>query len=124
MTRNILKYTLFVLLIIVFSCGEENKTKMIKKRIKEAEKDLEQKVIAKYPTLSAEDIKTLVVDRKWMDGIEGSVMSEVDRLSQTLAGRVKELAERYEETLPEITKKTEEFSKKVNNHLIKMGFKV
>ena len=94
-----------------------------KKNIKEVEKDLEQKILAKYPTLSIEDVKTLVVDRKWADALEDSVMSEVDRLSQTLAGRVKELAARYEETLPEITKRTEELTKKVNEHLIKMGFK-
>jgi len=95
-----------------------------KKKIKEAEKDLEEKIIAKYPTLSIEEIKTLVVDCKWMDAIENTVMSELDRLSQTLAGRVKELAERYEQTLPEIVKKTDELTKKVNDHLTKMGFKL
>ncbi|MBU2592401.1 type I restriction-modification system subunit M [Patescibacteria group bacterium] len=95
-----------------------------KKKIKEAEKDMEQKIITKYPTLSIEDIKTLVVDRKWMGAFESSVMSEVDRLSQTLAGRVKELAERYEQTLPEIVKNTDELTKKVNDHLTRMGFKV
>ena len=94
-----------------------------KKKIKEAEKGLEQKILSKYPTLSIEDIKTLVVDRKWMDSLESSVMSEVDRLSQTLAGRVNELVERYKETLPEITQKTEKLSNKVNEHLIRVGFK-
>lgn len=95
-----------------------------KNKIKEVEKDIEQKILAKYPTLSMEDIKRLVVDRKWMDELENSVMSELDRLSQTLAGRVKELAERYEQTLPEIVTRTDSLTKKVNEHLAKMGFKV
>ncbi len=95
-----------------------------KKEIKAAEQDSEKKVVAKYPTLSIDDVKTLVVDRKWMDTLESLVMSEVDRLSQTLAGRVKELSERYEDTLPEIIQKTEELTKKVSEHLAKMGFKV
>ncbi len=34
MARNILKYILFFLLIIVFSCGEENKTKNMEKQLK------------------------------------------------------------------------------------------
>ena len=93
-----------------------------KNKIKDAEKDIEQKILAKYPILSIEDIKTLVVDRKWLDELENSVMSELDRLSQTLTGRVKELAERYEQTLPEIVNKTDELTKKVNDHLAKMGF--
>ena len=95
-----------------------------KKKIKELEKDIEQKITAKYPTLSVEDIKKLVVERKWMDTLEKNIISEVDRLSQTLAGRVKELADRYDQTLPEIVKNTEELTKKVNQHLTKMGFKL
>jgi type I restriction enzyme M protein len=94
----------------------------IKKAIKEAEQDLEQKVIAKYPALSLEEIKTLVVERKWMDTIQVAVESEMDRLSQRLAGRVKELAERYQEPLPELTTEVETFSAKVDDHLEKMGF--
>ena len=39
-----------------------------KRKIKEAEKDLERKVLAKYPTLKTDEVKTLVVERKWMDG--------------------------------------------------------
>lgn len=50
-------------------------------------------------------MKTLVVERKWMDALETAVRGEVDRLSQQLTGRVKELAERYAEPMPEITAK-------------------
>lgn len=98
--------------------------KKLKKQIKEAEKDIERKVLEKYPTLSHDEVKRSVVEEKWMRELEENILAEVDRLSQTLAGRVKELGERYADTLPEIEKEVEEFSQKVDAHLEKMGFKV
>lgn len=94
-----------------------------KKAIKEAENDLEEKLIAKYPAFKIDEIKMLVVDRKWMDDINIRILGEVDRLSQTLAGRVKTLAERYAEPMPEITKEVEGLTGKVEEHLKKMGLK-
>ena len=94
----------------------------VKTAIKEAEKNLEGKILAKYPTLNPDEIKMLVVERKWMDELSARVLGEVDRLSQTLAGRVKELAERYAEPMPEIIKEVEKLTKKVEDHLAKMGF--
>lgn len=93
-----------------------------KTALKNAENDLENKVLAMYPRLTVDEIKTLVVEQKWMDVIEGLVVAEVDRLSHTLAGRVQELASRYAETLPHIEHEVEELSKKVDAHLKKMGF--
>ena len=93
-----------------------------KKVIKDTEKELEKKILTKYPTFTAEEIKTLVVERKWMDELSIQIMDEVDRLSQTLAGRVKELAERYSEPLPKIRSELGTLTKKVENHLVKMGF--
>jgi len=101
--------------------GKEAGTKKV---IKDAEKDLEKKVLTKYPTLTEDEIKTLVVERKWIDELSARVLGEVDRLSQTLAGRVKELAERYAEPMPEITKDVETLTEKVEAHLAKMGFKL
>jgi type I restriction enzyme M protein len=93
-----------------------------KKAIKEAEADLEKKVLVKYPTFTVEEIKTLVVEKKWLAELMMRVLGEIDRLSQTLAGRVKELAERYAEPMPEILEDVEELTKKVAGHLSKMGF--
>lgn len=93
-----------------------------KKAIKDTEKDLEKKVLTKYPALTLEEIKTLVVDRKWMDEMSARVLGEVDRLSHTLAGRVKELAERYAEPMAQVTKEVETLTEKVEGHLSKMGF--
>ncbi len=93
-----------------------------KKAIKDAENDLEKKILTKYPTFTLEEIKTLVVERKWMEELSSRVLGEIDRLSHTLAGRVKELAERYAEPMPEIAKDVEALTKKVEGHLAKMGF--
>src|SRR3990167_10111961 len=93
-----------------------------KKAIKDAEKDLEKKVLSKYPTFTLDEIKTLVVDRKWMDEMSARALGEVDRLSHTLAGRVKELADRYAEPMSEVTKEVETLTEKVESHLSKMGF--
>jgi len=94
----------------------------LKKKKKEAEKDLEDKVVEIYPKLTPEDIKILIVESKWMTELEKRILGEVDRQSQILAGRVKVLAERYNETLPEIEKETEILTQKVTEHLEKMGF--
>ena len=59
-----------------------------------------------------------------MDELQNRIMSEVERTSQTLAGRIKELAERYNETLPEIEKETKTLTAKVSEHLAQMGFKI
>lgn len=94
-----------------------------KKRIKDIEHDLEQKVLAKFPTLTPEEIKVFVVEREWMDELEKRITSEVNRLSQRLAGRIKELTERYKDTLPKIEQMVEMLTAKTDEHLKKMGFK-
>ena len=93
-----------------------------KRAIKDAESTLEEKVLAKYPTLSLEEIKALVIERKWMEALVAAVMGEADRLSQSLTGRVKELALRYAVPMPAITKNVAELNAKVEAHLRKMKF--
>jgi len=92
------------------------------KKIKEATADLDAKVIERYKTLTETEMKQLVVDDKWMASIERSVKTEMERISQRLTQRIKELAERYETTLPKQTIEVAEFEEKVIAHLQKMGF--
>lgn len=94
----------------------------LNKKIKEAIADLDTKVIERYKTLSEVEIKQLVVDDKWMARIERSVKTEMERISQRLTQRIKELAERYETPLPKQTTNVAELEDKVNVHLQKMGF--
>ncbi len=95
-----------------------------KKTIKDALIDIEKKVLKKYPTLSIDEVKTLVVEDKWMNELSTRILGEVDRLSQTLAGRVKELAERYVKPMPKIVEEVEDLKNKVERHLKKMGFDI
>jgi type I restriction enzyme M protein len=92
------------------------------KKIKEAVRALDAKVAAKYGKLSKEEIKTLVVDDKWMGTLAAVVQSELNRVSQELTGRVKELAERYAVSMPTIASKVDELSTKVDDHLKEIGF--
>lgn len=91
---------------------------------KEAVKALEVKVTGKYGKLTEDDIKIVVVDDKWMVTLAGVVRSELDRVSQALTGRIKQLAERYTAPLPAIAARVEELSVQVDTHLKNMGFKL
>jgi type I restriction enzyme M protein len=93
-----------------------------KKALKEAEAALDQKCLAKYPTLTEAEVKTLVIAQKWMTALATSIHAEVERISQTLTQRVKELAERYETPLPKVESRVEELQGKVTGHLQNMGF--
>ena len=92
------------------------------KAVREAQAALDEKVLAKYPKLTEAEIKTLVVDDKWFASIQGAIEGEVQRLTQRLAGRVRELEERYAAPLPQFTRSVAELEVKVNRHLEKMGF--
>jgi len=94
----------------------------IKTKIKKALDELEIKVIAKYPRLTIDEIKTTVVDKKWVAEMENRVKTEMDNISHRLTQRIKELAERYESTLPQLTDSVTELTAKVEGHLQKMGF--
>ena len=94
----------------------------LKKAIKEAEVALDQLAHDKYPELSEDEIKTLVVDDKWLTNLEGATRGEMDRISQALTRRVKELVDRYETPLPKMTSRVTGLEEKVNAHLQRMGF--
>ena len=94
----------------------------IAKQVKDAQKALDTRVTAKYSQLSEVEIKRLVVEDKWFSVLVSSVQGELDRVSQTLTGRIKQLAERYSTPLPKLTTEVELLSARVDEHLIKMGF--
>jgi type I restriction enzyme M protein len=92
-----------------------------KVRLKAAQDDLEVKVAAKYPTLTEGEIKTLVVDHKWLATLAAVVQGELDRVSQTLTSRIRELAERYATPLPQLTDQVAKLASRVEEHLEIMG---
>jgi hypothetical protein len=65
-----------------------------------------------------------VVDDKWLAAIDADVHGEMDRISQALTQRVKELAYRYEVPLPQLSSRISEIEGNVNGHLTRMGFEI
>jgi type I restriction enzyme M protein len=92
------------------------------KALKKAQDKLDALAYAKYPTLTEVQIKTLVVDDKWLGAVDAAIHGEMDRISQTLTRRVKELAERYETPLPQQVRRVSDLERSVNAHLERMGF--
>jgi type I restriction enzyme M protein len=91
-------------------------------KTKAAKAELEKKVIAQYPKLSVEDIKAIVVDKKWMHSMGQRIRTEMDNISHRLTQRIRELAERYETPLPQLSDEVDELTAKVEGHLREMSF--
>jgi type I restriction enzyme M protein len=94
----------------------------LKRRLKTADSELDAKCLAQYPKLTESEVKTLVVDDKWMSALNAATHGEMDRISQALAQRVKELANRYETPMPQLVIVATRLEGKVKQHLAKMGF--
>jgi len=92
-----------------------------KKAQKDAIKKLHEQVFAKYPKLTEDEIKVLTVDDKWFTSVKAGIDGEVQAVAQRLAGRVRELDERYAEPLPTLEQTTADLGSTVAEHLKKMG---
>ena len=91
--------------------------------IKTAKAELEKLVIAQYPKLTIDEIKTVVAEKKWMENMEQRIRNEMDNISHRLTQRIKELADRYETPLPKLTKDVNALTAKVEGHLKQMDYK-
>ena len=96
----------------------------LKKQLKGAEADLDDKAYTQYPKLTEPEVMTLVVDDKWLVALNAMIHSEMDRVSQQLTQRVKQLAERYETPLAELSDRVVHLDATVNRHLTQMGFQM
>jgi type I restriction enzyme M protein len=90
-------------------------------KVSDAQDALLLKVAAQYGKLTEDEIKTLVVDDKWLATIAAAVQGELDRVSQTLTARIRQLAERYATPLPQLTGEVATLAARVDEHLKKMG---
>ena len=94
----------------------------LKKKLEELEALVDRQAYEHYPRLKEAEIKTLVVDDKWLSALDAAVRGELDRITQRLTHRVKELADRYEAPLPAVAKRVEDLQSLVDGHLARMGF--
>ena len=93
----------------------------LKKSLNALKDEIERKVISKYPNLLEEEIKILIVDKKWFSTFSERIESELDNISHRLSNRIKELADRYEKPIILIEKEVEDLTSKVEEHLKAMG---
>ncbi|BCT67016.1 class I SAM-dependent DNA methyltransferase [Nitrosospira sp. NRS527] len=93
----------------------------LKKTVKTLEVRLDQKAYEHYAALTEVEVKTLVVEDKWMARLQQDVQQELERVSQTLTQRIRELAARYETPLPKLESDVAALSAKVEEHLKRMG---
>ena len=98
------------------------KVKEYEKLIKELNAALDDACRAKYAELTIDEIKELLVNRKWYYTIFEGIKALYVTTSHEIASRVSELAERYEDTLPSLENEVESYEAKVKAHLERMGF--
>lgn len=93
------------------------------KVVKDLKKALDEKCRARYDSLTEEEILELLVNKKWFNSIFSGIADLYTAISHHLTNRIIELADRYEDTLPDLEKDTAEYEAKVKFHLERMGFK-
>ena len=92
-----------------------------KGRTKAAQTELDEKVLARYATLTVAEIAEIVVDDKWVANVERAIGREVERLAGGLVDRIRVLTERYADALPELEARVETLDARVRLHLQDMG---
>jgi len=93
----------------------------LKKAVKELDAQLDQLAHDHYAKLRMAEIKTLVVEDKWLARLAADLQGELARVGQTLTARIRELAERYATPLPQLVDEVALLSAKVESHLKQMG---
>jgi type I restriction enzyme M protein len=94
---------------------------VLKRSAKDQDVVIDKLAYEKYPTLTEAEIKALVVDDKWMARLSVAVHDELDRVSHTLTGRIRELAERYATPLSTLVDEANTLAAHVEEHLEHMG---
>ena len=92
------------------------------KLVKILKSQLEEKVKEKYSLLTVEEIKELLVNKKWYYSIFDGIDALYVAISHNITNRIIELAERYEDTLPSLSAVVDDYEVRVKSHLERMGF--
>ncbi|MET9841343.1 type I restriction-modification system subunit M [Streptomyces virginiae] len=98
-----------------------NEEAVAKKAAKEAQAALDLATLKKYGALTEPEVKRLVLDDKWHATVTSRVASEAESLTLALVRRIKELGERYTETVEMLGTELEKLETRVFMHLVDMG---
>ena len=96
--------------------------KAAKKQTKEAIAKLTKLVVEKYPLLTVDEIKDMVINVKWHTAIVGGAINEAWRVTYGIEEQITALVSRYERRLTDIEQSVGDLEKRVIAHLAKMGF--
>lgn len=108
-------------LVVLEQCNElMAKLDVAKQQIKRLSGEINDALIVKYKDLDEAEVKRLALI-KWESALITTIESDRSRVSQNLADRISVLGTRYDEVLPEITKRMQGLESKVTSHLVAMG---
>jgi len=93
----------------------------LKKTFKAKEVELDQLTLEQFGKLTVNEVREIVVEDKWVTSIKLDIQTEIDAISQRLTTRIKELGERYDTKLGDLTSETQSIESKVAEHLQEMG---
>jgi type I restriction enzyme M protein len=99
-------------------CG---KKKEASKALAAQVETLTDKVRKKYDALTADDIRDLVINDKWLQELKGRSEAENKRVCESISSQVLVLNERYAKPLPAINEDIARLSGEVDGFLMAMG---
>ena len=94
----------------------------LNKTLKEKQTNLTDAVVKKYAVLTEDEIKMLVVERKWLASVVNGCEALMQNVTHQIARDVTALAERYEATLNDTEVHVKDLEQKVILSLNEMGF--
>ena len=94
----------------------------LKKKIKQAQGNLDRQARAHYDTLAIDEIKECVIEHKWFVALYARMAGEAESIGRRLGRQLRALAEQYQNTLSELSADVNDYQNKVNEHLQQMGF--
>ena len=92
-----------------------------KRAVKDAQAALDLVTLKQYGELNVDDVKALVLDDKWRAMLIGRIVAEVEALTLALVGRIRDLGERYAQTIGRLDVQVGELEARVLHHLADMG---
>ena len=92
-----------------------------KKAAKEVAAVLDAAVLARYGSLSLDDIRALVIEDKWGAETGRRICGELATIMQGLIDRIVTLSGRYGDTLSVLEARVEKLGASVMRHLASMG---
>lgn len=100
------------------------RSKAKSKKLSSLRNELTKNVVNKYMELQPEEIRSLVIDKKWIPSLSARFTDDMQRIVHQISAEVISVTERYESTLSQIDEEVIRYEAKVKSHLEKMGFEL